>query len=164
VNTTRRGPKPGIAPPSRPDLGILLAMAYQEFVDELRIDLARRGFDAQGRTDGYVLRALAARPMTVSALAVQLGMTKQGAGQVIDDMERRGYVARSPDPDDARARVVALSPHGTAALSAARAFHRRCERRLARRHGAAALTALREVLTSLAGDGEPDARLRAHSL
>jgi DNA-binding MarR family transcriptional regulator len=162
--TARREPQPSSPQPNRPDLGILLAMAYQEFVDELRRDLEGRGFDDLGRTDGYVFRALDRRPMTVSALAVQLGITKQGAGQVIDDMERRGYVARSPDPDDARARVVALSPHGAAVLSAAHVFHRRCEQRLARRHGAAAVTALREVLTSLAGDGEPDARLRAHSL
>jgi DNA-binding MarR family transcriptional regulator len=162
--TARREPQPRSPQPSRPDLGILLAMAYQEFVDELRRDLEGRGFDDLGRTDGYVFRALDRRPMTVSTLAGRLGITKQAAAQVIDDMECRGYIAREPDPDDARARLVTLTPKAVAALRAARSFHRRSEQRLARRHGAAALTAVRSVLTSLAGDGEPDARLRAHAL
>ena len=77
--------------PTPPDLGILLALAYQEFVRELHVDLAGHGYDDLGSSDGFVFRAPADRPMTVSALAVRLDISKQGAGQIIDDMEHRGY-------------------------------------------------------------------------
>ncbi|HVK23006.1 MAG TPA: MarR family transcriptional regulator [Actinokineospora sp.] len=144
------------------DLGILLTLGWQEFVRELRAALDAQGFTDQGRSDGYVLRALNATPLTVSELAVRLEITKQGAGQLVDDMERRGYVERRPDPRDKRARLLHLSAHGEAALAAAREFHRRYERRLVREHGTAAVRGLREMLTAMAGPAAtPDPRLRA---
>lgn len=144
------------------DIGILMAAAYQQFVVELRAALAAQGFDDTGRSDGYVFRALAAGPMTVSALAQRLDITKQGAGQLVEDMERRGYLHRQPDPQDRRARLVALSPHGEQALRAARRFHRRYERNLVRRHGAEAVATLRALLGAVAGDAAlDDPRLRA---
>ena len=149
---------------AEPDLGILLALAYQEFVSELHEDLAERGFGDLARSDGYVFRALDAQPLTTSALADRLGMTKQGAGQLVEDMTRRGYVESSPDPQDARARLLRLTARGQNALAAARGFHRRYEQRLARRHGRLRVGTVRAVLTAMAptyGDGALDPRVRA---
>jgi DNA-binding MarR family transcriptional regulator len=144
------------------DIGILLAAAYQEFVRELRATVAAQGFEDNGRSDGYVFRALADGPMTVSALAERLEITKQGAGQLVESMERRGYVRREPDPDDRRARLVALSERGENALRAARRFHQRYERRLVREHGAEAVATLRALLGAVAGEqAAEDPRLRA---
>lgn len=145
------------------DLGILLGLGYQGFVRRLHAALAEQGYDDLGRSDGYVFRALADTPMTTSALAVRLGITKQGAAQVVDDMTRRGYVASRPHPDDARARLLELSERGRGAYTAARAFHRRYERALNRRHGAETVLTLRALLTEMAGSdgGEVDHTLRA---
>lgn len=149
--------------PQPVDLGILLALAYQEFVRELRETHAAEGFDDSGRSDGAVFRALAIRPMTVSDLAARMQITKQGAGQIIDDMQERGYVQRRPDPSDGRARLVYLSPRGEAALAAARRFHKRYEQRLARTIGADAVASLRRALETMAGGVEHtvDPHLRA---
>jgi len=138
--------------PSQPrsDLGILVLLAYQGFVDELHADMATHGHDDLGRSDGLVFRMLDAGPRTVSDLATRLEITKQGAAQIIEDMERRGYVVRRPDPADARARLVELSERGRAALEVARAFHRSYERRLVRVHGRESLDAVRTVLAAMA--------------
>jgi DNA-binding MarR family transcriptional regulator len=147
-----------------PDFGILLALAYQQFVSELHQDLGERGFDDLARSDGYIFRALDAAPLTTSALAERLGISKQGAGQMVDDMTRRGYLQSRPDPSDRRARLLELSTRGRTALDAARAFHRRYEQRLARRHGRAHVDTVRAVLTAMAptyGEGALDPRLRA---
>ncbi|HET9144454.1 MarR family winged helix-turn-helix transcriptional regulator [Actinophytocola sp.] len=135
---------------TRLDFGILLLLACEEFVTGLRTALAE-DFPDQGTSDGYVLRCLGARPMTVSELATRLNMSKQGAGQIADDMERRGYVERRPDPQDGRARLLHLSARGEAALAAARRFHQRYERRLVREHGRDAVEALRAVLGGMIG-------------
>ncbi|WP_185446676.1 MarR family winged helix-turn-helix transcriptional regulator [Kribbella qitaiheensis] len=136
----------------KPDFGILLLLADQEFVRELRASLAAQGFDEQGRSDGFVLRSVGANPMTISALAERLEISKQGAGQIVDDMESRGYVERHPDPTDGRARLIHLSERGQAALAAARKFHQTYERHLRKEHGDAAIDAVRAVLTSMAGE------------
>ncbi|MGA8247895.1 MAG: MarR family transcriptional regulator [Nocardioides sp.] len=145
------------------DLGVLLALAFQQFVHDLHADLGERGYDDLGRSDGYVFRALDAGALTTSALAERLEMTKQGAGQLVEDMTRRGYLTSRPHPHDARARLQELSERGRGALAAASAFHRRYQRSLVRRHGAEAVAGLRTLLTEMAGpDADPvDPRLRA---
>jgi DNA-binding MarR family transcriptional regulator len=139
----------------RSDLGILVLLAYQGFVRGLHADMAGHGYDDLGRSDGVVFRMLHAGPRTVSDLAGRLEITKQGAAQIIEDMERRGYVVRRPDPGDARARLVELSERGRGALDAARDFHRRYEQRLVREHGRAGLDAVRAVLGAMAAEA-PD--------
>ncbi|WBQ07373.1 MarR family winged helix-turn-helix transcriptional regulator [Kribbella sp. CA-293567] len=151
-----------MATDGKPDFGILLLLAEQEFVRELRATAAARGFDDQGRSDGFVLRTLGAAPSTISALAERLDISKQGAAQIVDDMERRGYVERHPDPTDGRARLIRLSERGQAALAAARRFHQAYERRLRKTHGDAAIDAVRAVLTSMGGeDSSTDPHFRA---
>ena len=136
------------------DIGILLGLAYAGFVDELRADLAARGFADLGPSYGYVFRVLGDGGRSLSELAGLLGMTLPGAGKIVDEMEARGYVERHPDASDRRVKQLRLSPRGRAALKAAQAFHRRFERRLP--DG----PALRAALEGLAADagGEPAPR------
>jgi DNA-binding MarR family transcriptional regulator len=140
----------------KPDFGILLLLADQEFVRALRAATAEQGFDDQGRTDGFVLRTLSAGPTTISGLAERLEITKQGASQIVGDMERRGYVERRLDPADARARLLHLTSRGEAALAAARRFHQSYERRLRREYGDDAIDTMRAVLTGMAGEAQVD--------
>lgn len=138
----------------KPDFGILLLLADQEFVSSLRAATAQQGYDDQGRSDGFVLRTLGAGPTSISGLAERLAITKQGASQIVDDMERRGYVERRPDPSDARARLLHLTSRGEGALKAARKFHQAYERRLRRQFGDEAIDNVRDVLTAMAGEAQ----------
>ena len=54
-------------------------------------------------------------------LAEQAQITKQSAGFLIDQLERAGYVHRTPDPTDARARLVSIAPRGAEAIPIAAA-------------------------------------------
>jgi DNA-binding MarR family transcriptional regulator len=112
------------------DIGILLGLAFRAFINEMHTDLAARGFDDLGRSYGYVFRVLGDGDRSLSELAALLGMTLPGAGKIVDEMERRGYVERRPDRVDRRVKHIALSRRGRDALTAARAFHRTFEGRL----------------------------------
>jgi Mn-dependent DtxR family transcriptional regulator len=39
-------------------------------------------------------------------------MTKQSVGEVVSDLEKRGYVERVPDPEDGRAKLIRLTTKG----------------------------------------------------
>ena len=56
---------------------------------------------------------IGAIPNTELAEAAQV--TKQTAGALVDQLERTGYVRRTPDPRDARARLVRIAERGAAA-------------------------------------------------
>src|SRR5215813_2379937 len=94
------------------DWGILLGLAYQTFTDELRAALRARGFTDLGPTYGYVFRALDRETLHLHDLALRLGITDQGTVKIVNEMERRKYVERKPDPEDGRAKLLALAPRG----------------------------------------------------
>lgn len=48
----------------------------------------------------------------LTELARRASMTKQGMGQLVDELERLGYVERVPDPTDSRAKTVRFSARG----------------------------------------------------
>jgi DNA-binding MarR family transcriptional regulator len=137
-----------------PDFGVLLALAYATFVEQLRDHLTQSGYADLHRSFGYVARALAARPLTLRELADQLELTSQGALKIIDEMEAGGYVQRRPDPDDARAKRLFLTRRGKQALAAARAFHARFEAELARCTGPKQVEAARAALMQIVTEAE----------
>ena len=94
------------------DFGIVLGLAYQGFVAHLHAHLARHHFEDVGPTIGYVLRAIADKPMNQRQLSKRLGITDEGRMKIIDDMERRRFVVRGADRDDGRARRLELGPRG----------------------------------------------------
>jgi DNA-binding MarR family transcriptional regulator len=140
----------------RLDFGILLALAYSAFVDDLRASLAGAGYDRLNHSFGYVVRELDAGPLTLRDLALRLRMTSQGALKIVDDMVDSGYLERSADERDGRAKLIALTKKGRAALARARAFHRAFEAKLAKRIGARRTATLRDALSEIIRQREQD--------
>src|SRR5215831_12493448 len=132
------------------DLGILLGLAYQGFVDRLRAHLKTQGYDDLGGAYGYVFRVLADEPLSQRALARRLGITDQGMAKIISEMVDRGYVERHADPDDSRVNRLRLGARGRSALRAARRFHAAFESELRRDLGESAVRRLRETLDRIA--------------
>ena len=54
-------------------------------------------------------------------------VTKQTAAFLVDRLERAGYVERTPDPTDARARLVRIAERGRAAQAVAAVAEREVE-------------------------------------
>lgn len=69
----------------------------------------------------YGLEALVRRgPMTLNDLAAHLYLDKSTTSRVVDSLEKKDYVTRSPHPDDGRALLLV-------ATAAGRDLHRRIE-------------------------------------
>ena len=87
-------------------------------IDELHRRLAQRGHPDVRPAHGYAFQAIGAAGTTAGELGQRLGVTKQAAGQMVDDLIRLGYVERGPDPSDGRRRLVTLTPRGFDCLRA----------------------------------------------
>ena len=94
--------------------------------------------------------------MTIGLLAERLEVAQQTASESVADLERRGYVARTPDPADARARLVALTDRGHGAIDGARrhraALGAELSERLGPRRVEAAGRLLDDVVAELGAD------------
>lgn len=61
----------------------------------------------------YALEGLVRRGgMSLNELAAHLYLDKSTASRVVDALERKGYVARSPHPTDGRALLLEATPEG----------------------------------------------------
>jgi DNA-binding MarR family transcriptional regulator len=85
-------------------------------MSDLVLDHERRRevADALGVSFGRAraVRRVARRPMSMSELAVSLGIDKPNATVVVDDLEALGLVRRRPHPTDRRAKLVEATREG----------------------------------------------------
>jgi DNA-binding MarR family transcriptional regulator len=96
---------------TEPDFAILVAAANRCLADRLVGAVATAGGERMRPSFGFVLRAVAAEEPTISRLAELLGVTKQAASRLADDMVTLGFLLRSESADRRRKRLR-LSPTG----------------------------------------------------
>ncbi|MDT4912227.1 MAG: hypothetical protein QOC66_1355 [Pseudonocardiales bacterium] len=134
---------------AEPDLAILLTGAARVVADRLGDAVARAGIDDMRSSFGFVIRALSERDRTLTELSELLGVTKQAAIKVVDEMEDRGYVERQPDPADRRAKVIRLTGKARRVRRTALRASSRLEAELVQDIGEKDLQAMRRVLLRL---------------
>lgn len=134
--------------PSRdePDWAILVVGAHWAVVDRLQQTMRAAGHDEMRPSYGFVIRALAAGGLRLTELAERLGVTKQAALKVVDEMEGHGLVERTPAPGDRRAKLLRLTERGEAVRRRAFAASERMEAELRDDLGDEAVDAARAVL------------------
>jgi DNA-binding MarR family transcriptional regulator len=137
----------------QPDFALLVVGASRPVAERLNAAVERAGIDDMRSPYGFVIRALASEPLGLTELAERLGVTKQAAIKVVDEMEARGFLVREPHPADRRAKVLALTGKGERVRRAALAESRRMERELRRALGDEDVDALRRVLVRFSGEG-----------
>jgi DNA-binding MarR family transcriptional regulator len=131
-----------------PDLAILLAASARALADELGATMDRAGYDVRPAF-GFVIRAVAAEEPTLGRLAEILGVTKQAASQLADEVEAKGFIQRVPHPDDRRSRRLVLTPTGRDVRKRALTTSGRLERHLVRAVGEDAVKGCRATLLAL---------------
>ena len=136
----------GAFDPAAADLSLASLFAGWALADEVQRRIAADGMDDLRFADGVVFQHLVPGPRTIGSLAERLGVSQQAASKAVADLERRGYVAREADPDDGRARIVALTERGEAAIEAGRRHRAAVEAELADRLGAERVEAARRTL------------------
>ncbi|MEH1013518.1 MarR family transcriptional regulator [Micromonospora sp. CPCC 206060] len=147
---------PDADPLADAELTFLLGMGFQLVLGEFVERVAAAGYADLRPVHGMVFQVLKGCGATSSELAERLGVTKQAAGQIVDDLERRGYVRREPHPDGGRRRLVLLTDAAVRHLAVAGQVLHGLESELADRLGAADLARLREVLARLIRDRSGD--------
>ncbi|MFD9370395.1 MarR family winged helix-turn-helix transcriptional regulator [Streptomyces sp. NPDC060020] len=108
--------------------------------------VAEAGYPDLRPLHGMAFQALKGPGATATELAERLGVTKQAAGQIVDDLEERGYVRREPHPGGGRRKLVVLTEAADTHLAVAGGILHRLEAELA---GSADLAVLRRELGHL---------------
>jgi len=133
----------------------LLQMAHNRLSRGIFEFVVGAGFSDIRRSHGSVMEQLTHDDgLRLSQLAARAGMTAQSMGELVDDLERLGYVERRADPADRRAKRIFLARKGRAAVTASAHAVATMERSLEARLGPADYVRLRATLLEM---------IRAHS-
>ncbi|MDQ3720470.1 MAG: MarR family transcriptional regulator [Actinomycetota bacterium] len=126
-----------------------MAEAKELLADELHRRLHAEGFEEIRPSHGCVFRFIEPEGTRLTVLADHSALTKQAVGEVADDLERLGYVERTPDPQDGRAKLICLTPRGEHSRAAALRIMGDIEAEWAERYGADRISTMRELLEEL---------------
>ena len=149
-------------------LGIpgLLRRARKAYGNLISEAFADAGFDDMPRHGAYVLARVYGDSSASADLARDLSISKQAVSQLIDTMVMRGYLARTPDDEDRRRMVLALTPRGEEAATASWRAASEADAELASRlspDGVAALRAGLIMLCQMADESDAAASHGEHS-
>jgi DNA-binding MarR family transcriptional regulator len=135
--------------PARPLIGLLLRLLYQHYAQDIDTALRQAGFGDLRPPHANVFPFVPPDGITISGLAELARVRKQTMGQAVDELERLGYVERSPNPGDRRSQLVFLTERGEAVKPVTHATAAGVEQRWAELTSPKELEALRASLLHL---------------
>ena len=138
-----------VAEAAEVNIGVLLFVAYRAMESRVFEALAAAGYDDVTPAQARVFQRIGPDGTRLSELADQAQVTKQTAGVLVDALERAGYVRRTPDPTDARARLIRISERGERVAAAAAVVVADVEAEWTAFLGESRMSQLRSILASL---------------
>ena len=129
--------------------GQMVQFAYRAADGAIQRGLQSRGFDVRMTHSAVLANIDIATGTRATVLAERAAVSKQAIGELIDDLEDRGYVRRVADPADGRAKLIQLTRKGHKLMDAAYEVINQIERALLKETGKKELETARNVLRAL---------------
>jgi DNA-binding MarR family transcriptional regulator len=149
-------------PLAETELTVLLGLAFQLVLGEFVRRTDNAGYHELRPVHGMAFQVVGSSGATATELAERLGVTKQAAGQLVDDLERRGYLRRETHPGGGRRKLITLTPKADQHLATAGGILHGLEVELADTLGDQRLSELRvelaRIVRAIAGDQLPPLR------
>ena len=130
-------------------IGALMRLPWEAVGHRLLGALHEHGFDDIDAPQLNVILWPGPEGMRPSDIAGRMGVTKQALNHLLGGLESSGYLERRPDPDDGRARRIALTERGQALVPVLRGAVAEIEREWAAALGKERFAQLRELLVEL---------------
>lgn len=148
-DTLRDAPGQDASQPRPANTTALLGLAYMGLGHRIVDGVISAGFPQRPAHSAVFAHIDLAGGTRLTTLAARANITPQAMGELVDDLERLGYVLRQPDPEDRRAKRIVLTPRGVACVAAAIRTIAGIEADLKSLLGAAGLAALHDALSRI---------------
>lgn len=132
---------------------LLITLAERHLAQALQERLVAAGFDDHRVVHHNVMAHVTFEGIRLTELAEKAGITKQAMSELVVDLERLGYLVRTADPHDRRAKLITFTDKGRAAVREAMRAFEEMESALGERSLRSLRRSLLTILaTPLAGD------------
>ena len=99
-------------PEQHAPLARLLSMAARQMAIDLNQKLTEAGVTGQRDSWNNVMPHIPPSGIRLTELAARANMTKQAMAELVAEIERRGYLQRTTDPADRRAKIIDIHRPG----------------------------------------------------
>ena len=127
-------------------IGALLRVPAEAIHRRIIRELNTAGFDDLAMPHMAIFRFPGPDGVRPGILAERAGMSKQAMNRILGSLEELGYLVRSDDPEEARARLVKFTKRGHAAYAKAIEVLYQIEKEWRAELGAKDFTQLKELL------------------
>jgi DNA-binding MarR family transcriptional regulator len=134
-------------------IGRLFLRAHRDFSVRSIEKLARLGHKGLSLGHTTLLANLDTEGTRITVLAERAGVTKQAMGQLVLELEERGYIERAVDPTDRRATLVKFTAAGWQFLQDANQIKHEIEAEYTAILGEEGIKTLESLLTKLIESG-----------
>ena len=129
--------------------GLLLYIPYRWMENRVIDALVQAGYGDITPAQMRIMQRVGPGGTRLTDLAEQAQVTKQTAGFLVDQLAKAGWVERTADPTDRRARLVCIAARGREALPIASVAVAEVEAEWEAHLGKRRMTQLRDILGSL---------------
>lgn len=141
------------------NIGRLFLRAHRDFQVRSAKKLAAHGYGDLNLAHLTVISHLDTQGTRIVTLAERASMTKQSMGQLVQELEEKGYVEREPDPTDRRAALIKFTDSGMRFLADIQPLKQEIEAEYTALLGADGLETLRKLLTLIVDHASEDGRI-----
>jgi DNA-binding MarR family transcriptional regulator len=131
------------------NVGLLMQISFRAMEQRVLTALSEAGYGNLTVAQARLVAQIDTAGTRLTELAERAQVTKQTASFLVDQVERSGYVERTPDPSDRRARLVRLTARGRQAADFANSIADRVQQEWSTHLGPEAMRDLRQALTRL---------------
>lgn len=127
----------------------LLGLTTQQLATDLNDKLIAAGVTDHRDSWNNVMPHIPAAGIRLTELAARANMTKQAMAELVDEIERRGYIQRTTDPADRRAKIIEFTDQGWAVVRLALSALGELEAEITDRLGEPSVRQLRGMLLEI---------------
>ncbi|BCN44407.1 MarR family transcriptional regulator [Prescottella equi] len=139
----------------RADLLMLLMRGSSALAEQINAAVVAAGHPSLRPAHGLLFLRVAGDGATVSEIAAYLGITKQSAAVMVDELVASGYVSKHPHRSDRRSQLVRLTSAGVDVTAAATDAALRCWEAASTTLGADTMASLVVALEEIGKHGTP---------
>ena len=127
----------------------LLLDVYKDLNKKVISKINENGYSDIKPTHTHIFRHISLEGIRLKDLTDKIGLSKQSISEIVDDLEKKGYLVKLPDDNDLRAKKICYTEKGKELIGLGKCISKELEKEYIELLGFEEFENLKQVLTKM---------------